>query len=108
MAKGLVAAVGTSREDGVCFIHDVDNGVNKDDVVFSLRPSQFSKFTSQLVSGSIRQNLVLTQLCDVVKNHVARLVVIASASVSTVEKQTQELVLTYVRQMLPTTESDMY
>ncbi len=41
VAKGLVAAEGTSREDGVCFIDDVDNGVNKDDVMSSLRPSQF-------------------------------------------------------------------
>ncbi len=42
VAKGLVAAEGTSREDGVCFVHNVDDGVNKDDVVSSLRPSQFS------------------------------------------------------------------
>jgi hypothetical protein len=42
VAKGLVAAEGTSREDGVCFVDNVDNGVNKDDVVSSLRPSQFS------------------------------------------------------------------
>ncbi len=87
MAKGLVAAEGTSREDGVCFVHDVDDGVNKDDVVSSLRPSQFSNFASQPMSGSIRQNLFLTQLCDVVKNRVVRLVVIASASVSTVDSK---------------------
>jgi hypothetical protein len=42
VAKGLVAAEGTSREDGVCFVDDVDNGVNEGDVVSSLRPSQFS------------------------------------------------------------------
>ncbi len=42
VAKGLVVAEGTSREDGVYFVDDVDNGVNKDDVVSSLRPSQFS------------------------------------------------------------------
>jgi hypothetical protein len=42
VAKGLVAAEGTSREDGVCFVHNVDDGVNEDDVVSSLRPSQFS------------------------------------------------------------------
>ncbi len=41
VAKGLVAAEGTSREDGLCFIDNVDDGVNKDDVVSSLRPSQF-------------------------------------------------------------------
>jgi hypothetical protein len=41
VAKGLVAAEGTSREDSVCFVDDVDDGVNKDDVVTSLRPSQF-------------------------------------------------------------------
>jgi hypothetical protein len=41
VAKGLVAAEGTSREDSVCFVHNVDNGVNKDDVVSSLRPNQF-------------------------------------------------------------------
>jgi hypothetical protein len=41
VAKGLVAVEGTSREDGVCFVHNVDNGVNKDNVVSSLRPSQF-------------------------------------------------------------------
>ncbi len=42
VAKGLVAAEGMSREDGVCFVHDVDDGVNEDNVVSSLRPSQFS------------------------------------------------------------------
>ncbi len=42
VAKGLVAAEGTLREDGVCFFDDVDNGVNKDNVVSSLRQSQFS------------------------------------------------------------------
>jgi hypothetical protein len=42
VAKGLVVAEGTSREDGVCYVHNVDNGVNEDDVVSSLRPSQFS------------------------------------------------------------------
>jgi hypothetical protein len=39
VAKGLVAAEGTLREDGVCFVDDVEDGVNKDDVVSSLRPS---------------------------------------------------------------------
>ncbi len=43
MAKGLVAAEGTLREDGVCFIDNVDNGVDKDDVVSSLRRIQFSQ-----------------------------------------------------------------
>jgi hypothetical protein len=43
VAKGPVAAAGTLREYGVCFIDDVDNGVDKDDVVSSLRPSQFSQ-----------------------------------------------------------------
>jgi hypothetical protein len=43
-----------SREDGVCFVHNVDYGVNKDNVVSSLRPSQFSNFASQPMSGSIR------------------------------------------------------
>jgi hypothetical protein len=42
VAKGLVAAEGMSREDGVCFVDNVDDGVNEDDVVSSLRPSQFS------------------------------------------------------------------
>jgi hypothetical protein len=41
VAKRLVAADGMSREDGVCFV-DVDDGVNEDNVVSSLRPSQFS------------------------------------------------------------------
>ncbi len=41
VAKGLVAAEGTSREDGVCFIDNVDDGVDEDNVVSSLRPSQF-------------------------------------------------------------------
>ena len=43
MAKGLVAAKGTSREEGVCFVDDVDNGVDEENVVSSLRPSQFSQ-----------------------------------------------------------------
>jgi hypothetical protein len=42
VAKRLVAAEGTLREDGVCFVDDVDDGVNEDNVVSSLRPSQFS------------------------------------------------------------------
>jgi hypothetical protein len=46
VAKGLVAAEGTSREDGVCFINDVDDSVDKDDVVSSLRPSQFSQLVT--------------------------------------------------------------
>ena len=46
MAKGLVAAEGASREDGVCFVEDVDNGVDKEDVVSSLRPSQFSQLVT--------------------------------------------------------------
>ncbi len=46
MAKGLVAAEGTLREDGVCFVDDVDNGVDKDNVVSSLRPSQFSQLVT--------------------------------------------------------------
>ncbi len=41
VAKGLVAAEGASREDSVCFIGNVDDGVDEDDVVSSLRPSQF-------------------------------------------------------------------
>ncbi len=56
MAKGLVAAEGTSREDGMCFVDDVDNGVNKDNVVSSLRPSQFSMLPvnlCQVQSGKI-------------------------------------------------------
>ncbi len=43
VAKGLVAAEGTSREDSVCFVDNVDDGVDEDDVVSSLRPSQFSQ-----------------------------------------------------------------
>ncbi len=46
VAKGLVAAEGMSREDGVCFVDDVDNGVDKDDVVSNLRPSQFSQLVT--------------------------------------------------------------
>ncbi len=46
VAKGLVAAEGTSREDGVCFVDDVDYGVDEDDVVSSLRPSQFSQLVT--------------------------------------------------------------
>jgi hypothetical protein len=46
VAKGLVAAEGMSREDGVCFVDNVDNGVDKDDVVSSLRPSQFSQLVT--------------------------------------------------------------
>ena len=48
VAKGLVVAEGTSREDGVCYVHNVDNGVNEDDVVSSLRPSQFSMWPVNL------------------------------------------------------------
>jgi hypothetical protein len=36
-------AEGTLREDGVCFVDNVDNGVDKVNVVSSLRPSQFSQ-----------------------------------------------------------------
>ncbi len=98
VAKGLVAAEWMSREDGVCFVHNVDDGVNKDNVVSSLRPSQFSNFASQPMLGSIRRNLFLTQLYDVVKNCVARLVVIASASVSTVDSKLRNWYLhKYVR-----------
>jgi hypothetical protein len=46
VAKGLVAAEGMSREDRVCFVDNVDNvdnGVDEDNVVSSLRPSQFSQ-----------------------------------------------------------------
>ncbi len=43
VAKGLVAAEGTSREDSLCFVDNVDDGVDEDDVVSSLRPSQFSQ-----------------------------------------------------------------
>jgi hypothetical protein len=46
VAKGLVAAEGMSREDGVCFVDDVDDGVDKDDVMSSLRPSQFSELVT--------------------------------------------------------------
>ncbi len=56
VAKGLVAAEGTSREDGVCFVDDVDDGVNEDNVVSSLRPSQFSMLPinlCQVQSGKI-------------------------------------------------------
>jgi hypothetical protein len=42
VAKGLVAAEGMSREDGLCFVDNVDDGVDEDNVVSSLRPSQFS------------------------------------------------------------------
>ncbi len=42
MAKGLAAAEETSRENSACFVDNVDNGVNKNNVVSSLRPSQFS------------------------------------------------------------------
>ncbi len=98
VAKGLVPAEGTLRDDGVCFVHNVDDGVNKDDAVSSLRPSKFSNFASQPMSGSIRQNLFLTQLCDVVKNRVARLMVIASALVSTVDSKLRNWYLhKYVR-----------
>ncbi len=41
VAKGLVAAEGMLREDAVCFFDNVDDGVNEDNVVSSLRPSQF-------------------------------------------------------------------
>jgi hypothetical protein len=54
--KGLVAAEGTSREDGMCFVDNVDNDVNEDNVVSSLRPSQFSMMPvnlSQVQSGKI-------------------------------------------------------
>jgi hypothetical protein len=40
VAKGLVAAEGRLREDGVCFVDNVDNGMNEDNVVSSLRPSR--------------------------------------------------------------------
>jgi hypothetical protein len=43
VAKGLVAAEGMSREDGMCFVDNVDDGVDKDNFVSSLRPSQFSQ-----------------------------------------------------------------
>jgi hypothetical protein len=41
VAKGLVAAEGMSREDSLCFVDNVDNGVDKDNLESSLRPSQF-------------------------------------------------------------------
>jgi hypothetical protein len=56
VAKGLVSAEGTLREDSVCFVHDVDDGVNEDNVVSSLRPSQFSMSPvnlCQIQSGKI-------------------------------------------------------
>jgi hypothetical protein len=56
VAKGLVAADGTLREDGMCFIDNVDDGVNEDNVVSSLRPSQFSMLPvnlCQVQSGEI-------------------------------------------------------
>jgi hypothetical protein len=56
VAKGLGLAEGTSRENGVCFIDNVDDGVNKDNVVSSLRPSQFSMLPvnlCQVQSGKI-------------------------------------------------------
>jgi hypothetical protein len=46
VAKGLVAAEGMSREDGMCFVDNVDNGVDEDNVVSSLRPSQFSQLVT--------------------------------------------------------------
>jgi hypothetical protein len=46
VAKGLVAAEGMSREDGMCFVDDVDDGVDEDNVVSSLRPSQFSQLVT--------------------------------------------------------------
>ncbi len=46
MAKGLITAEGTSREDGVCFVDNVDDGVDEDNVVSSLRPSQFSQLVT--------------------------------------------------------------
>ncbi len=46
MAKELVAAEGTLREDGVCFVDNVDDGVDEDDVVSSLRPNQFSQLVT--------------------------------------------------------------
>ncbi len=56
MAKGLAVAEGTSREDDVCFVDNVDDGVNADNVVSSLRPSQFSMLPvnlCQVQSGKI-------------------------------------------------------
>jgi hypothetical protein len=46
VAKELVAAEGTLREDGVCFVDNVDDGVDEDDVVSSLRPNQFSQLVT--------------------------------------------------------------
>ncbi len=46
MAKGLVAAERTLREDGMCFVDNVDDGVDEDNVVSSLRPSQFSQLVA--------------------------------------------------------------
>ncbi len=46
VAKGLVAAEGMLREDGICFVDDIDNGVDEDNVVSSLRPSQFSQLVT--------------------------------------------------------------
>jgi hypothetical protein len=46
VAKELVAVEGTSREDGVCFVDGVDNGVDEDNIVSSLRPSQFSQLVA--------------------------------------------------------------
>ncbi len=42
VVKGLVVAERMLREDGMCFVDNFDDGVNKDDVVSSLRPSHFS------------------------------------------------------------------
>ncbi len=56
VAKWLVVAEKMSREDGVCFVDDVDDSVNEDDVVSSLRPSQFSMLPvnlCQVQSGKI-------------------------------------------------------
>jgi hypothetical protein len=36
----------TSREDGMYFVDNVDNGVDVDDVVSSLRPSRFSQLVT--------------------------------------------------------------
>ncbi len=46
MANGLVAAEGRTREDSVSFVGDVDDGVDEDNVVSSLRPSQFSQLVT--------------------------------------------------------------
>jgi hypothetical protein len=56
VAKGLVFAEGMSRKDGVCFVDNVNVSVNKDNVVSSLRPSQFSMSPGnlcQVQSGDI-------------------------------------------------------